>query len=71
VKFLNKEFGYSLTVPEFLAKDSPWDEHHLDWHITYASTFRDPQLVEAMQKHRDTFRRKGIFSALYEMGTEE
>jgi hypothetical protein len=68
VKWLNQTFGYNLTVPEFLAEDSPWDEHQLDWHLTYASTFGDPAIVEAMRKHRERFRRKGVFSATYELG---
>ncbi len=70
VKFLNKEFGYALTVPEFLSPDSIWDEHHLDWHITYASTFNDPDLRTKARKHYDFFRRKGIFSAVYELASE-
>lgn len=70
VKWLNKEFGYSVTVPEFLDGDSIWDEHMLDWHITYASAFNDPDLRRKARKHYEYFQRKSIFSAVYELAGE-
>ncbi len=70
VKFLNKEFGYSLTVPEFLAPDSIWDEHLLDWHLVYWNTFSDPALRKKARAHFDFFDRKGNFAPLYELMNE-
>lgn len=57
-------------MPEFLDENSVWDEHLLDWHVTYASAFNDQDLRQKARKHYDYFQRKGIFSAVYELASE-
>ncbi len=71
MKWLNREFGYRLTPRDLDGPRPALDEHELEWHLVYAGTFGDPDVLEKMRKHRDRFQRKGVFSALYELGSEE
>lgn len=58
-------------MPDDLDGENPkLDEYELDWHITYASIFNDPEVLEKASKHRERFQRKGIFSATYELGSD-
>jgi len=70
-KWLNREFGYQLR-PSDLDEPKPiLDEHELDWHLAYSNIFNDPEVRERARKHARHFKEKGIFSALYEFGSEE
>jgi hypothetical protein len=69
VKWLNNQFGYHLTVPEFLAEDSPWDEWALDMHMIYADTFNDEKLKAKLRsgRLRERIDRKGHFCTWLEL----
>jgi hypothetical protein len=53
-----------------LAEDSKWDEEWLNHYLTYSLVFNDPVTRQAMRERKERLQRKGIFSAMYEMGEE-
>jgi hypothetical protein len=59
----------NVSAPDLLDEDSKWDEQWLEQHLIYSTVFNDAGVREAMQKHHKRFQEKGVFSALYEMGS--
>ncbi len=82
VKWLNREFGYQLLPGDLDGTKPALDEHELDWHFIYQTTFSDPDVrwiyesTEELDRAKarrfyKAFREKGILSAQIELPNPE
>lgn len=69
-KWVNRELGSNILPKDWDGPNPALDEHELDWLLTYSATFSDPKVREAAKFHAKTLRERGVFSAVYELGTD-
>jgi hypothetical protein len=62
--FINKRMGSNVSLAEFLADDSPWDEHLVKRVFDHADAYNSPYTRKMLRYHRERFEARGDLGPL-------